>query len=107
MIYTPGMARFIEDNAESIRLIEEQGVMALMTPRPGCNSSFHPYGTEHHWCLASYHCGHSDPKDNGYAVLMMPKTEYTKEQAMDFFYDIIKSTTEGGIYITLLPIKET
>jgi len=73
-------------------------VLNLLRPRNGGNFASYAYQTEHHWCLASNHCGHGEDKDNGYAVCLLPKSKFTKEQAAAGFAEAIHSTTDGVAY---------
>lgn len=98
MTYDPDKTHLIENNTEAIRLIVDQGLLNLLRPRDGGNFASYSYQTEHHWCLASNHCGHEDDKDNGYAVCLIPKSKFTKEEAAYGFADAIYATTEGITY---------
>jgi hypothetical protein len=95
MNYDPDRDHLIEDNVEAMRLIVDQGVLHLMKPKPGQQFVAHCYETEHHYCIASYHCGHDNPIDNGYAVYMASKSKHTSSQAADHFAHAINETTEG------------
>lgn len=106
--YDPNSNHFIEDNFEAAVLIAEQGrilgkaLLDKLTPPPGCNSAHHPYEMEHHWCLASFHCGHELDKDNGYMVVMYSKSLISKQDALDAFAYAVGMNTEGNIYVTPL-----
>lgn len=91
----PGSACLIDDDVEAARILVDHGLIGQMEPKFGfthCNTCFH---TEHHWCLATRDIGHADPVDNGYAVVMLPKSGFTLEQAGEFFADMIGNTTAG------------
>jgi hypothetical protein len=76
-------------------------LLEKLIPASGANSAFHAYETEHHWCQASKHIDHDDDIDNGYMVIMIPKTKMGKEQAAMFFLDMVTSTSFGGITMEL------
>lgn len=95
MKYEPGQDYTIEDNVEATRLIVDQNVLTLLKPRPGQEFVAHCFETETHYCLASYHCGHEDEKENGYVVCMASKELHTAEEAAEHFAYAINSTTEG------------
>lgn len=94
-IYDKDRLYIIENNIEAMRLIVDKGFLHLMVPKPGQSFAAHCYETEHHWCCASFHCGHDDDKDNGYCVAMVPKSKHTKEEAAEGFADCIHETTVG------------
>lgn len=95
MKYEPDQDYTIEDNVEAMRLIVDQNVLTLLKPKPGQEFVAHFYETKAHYCMASYHCGHPDAKENGYVVCMMSKELHTSEAAADRFAYAIRSTTEG------------
>lgn len=88
----------IEDNTECLRLIVDQGVLDLLKPCPGANSAYHCYITEHHYCMASFHTGHGTKKDDGYLIVMVPKSKWEFRRAAEFFADAIVDTSEGISY---------
>jgi hypothetical protein len=93
--YDPNEIHSVEDNVEAMQLIVDRGILHLMVPKPGENFMAHVYETQHHWCMASYHCGHEQEKDNGYAVYMVPKTQWTREEMAARYSHAIIETTEG------------
>lgn len=93
--YDPNELHSVEDNIEAMKLIVDQGILDLMVPQPGGMFVAHGYQTEHHWCLATYHCGHELEKENGYAVYMVPKSKWNMHDAMLRFGMAIAETTEG------------
>lgn len=93
--YDPDKQYVVEDNTEAMKLIVDQGVLDLLRPKDGGNFASYAYQTEHHWCLASSHSGHEVKDENGYAVCMIPKSRFTREQAASGFADVIRSTTDG------------
>lgn len=79
-----------------MRLIVDKGILHLLVPKPGGMFVSHAYSTEHHWSLASYHCGHDeDEKENGYAVFLLPKSKFTEDEAAIGFAHAIHETTGG------------
>lgn len=93
--YDPEEIHSVEDNVEAMQLIVDMGILDLMVPKPGQNFVAHVYGTQNHWCMASYRCGHADEKDNGYAVYMIPKTKFSKDETAQRFGYAIVETTDG------------
>jgi hypothetical protein len=98
MNYDPNKVHIIEDNIEAMRLIVDKGFLDLLVPKPGQQFAAHCYESEHHWCCASFHCGHAEKKDNGYAVAMIPKSTHTKQEASEGFAECIQETTVGITY---------
>lgn len=98
MTYDKDQLYIIEDNLESMRLIVDKGFLDLLVPKPGESFAAHCYESEHHWCCASYHCGHDNEIDNGYCVAMLLKSKHTKEEAAAGFVDCINDTTVGLSY---------
>jgi hypothetical protein len=96
--YDKNQKYIIEDNIEALRILVDLGVLDLLTPKPGANSAYHCYQTEDHYCMASYHTGHGTKVDDGYLIVMVPRTEWTFKQAAHFFADAIVDTTEGISY---------
>ena len=88
----------IEDNVECLRIIVDLGILDLLQPVEGANSAFHCYETEDHNCLASYYTGHGTMKDDGYLIVMLPKTEWSFDRAAQAFADCIVETSEGISY---------
>lgn len=103
MNYDPDEQYIIEDNVEALKLIVEQGVLDQMKPIGTANSSFYAYSTPTHWCLASKHIGHDEDKDNGYCIILMPKSRVSVDDATSFFADCIRETT-SAISMSWLPI---
>ena len=95
MIYDPDKIHLVENNVKAMQLIVDRGILDLLVPRPGGMFVAHAYETEHHWCLATYHCGHEDEKENGYAVYMAPKSQWSSTDAALRFGYAIGETTEG------------
>lgn len=96
--YDKDQKHIISDNIEALQLIVDQGILDLLVPKAGANSAFYSYQTEHHYCLASNHIGHGTQEDNGYMVVMIPKTDWTFKEAAQFFADAIVETNEGISY---------
>lgn len=97
-VYEPDELYVIDDNVEAIRLIVDQGILDLLKPSPGGQFAAHCYETEHHWCMASYHCGHAEETDNGYSVCMAPKSKHSADYAAEMFAHCIHETTVGITY---------
>lgn len=99
---------FISDNIEAIKILTEKGLLNLLKPRGTANSAFHCYEEKDHWCMASNHIGHELEKDNGYAIIKVPKTAMDKEEAGSLFANCIRDTTEGEIsygFERIAPLK--
>jgi hypothetical protein len=96
--YDPDQDHLVDDNVEAMRLIVDRGVLHLLKPKPDQQFVAHFYETEHHYCMASYHCGHELEKDNGYGVYLASKKKHTADQAADHFAYAISQTTEGITY---------
>lgn len=89
MKYKQGEKYIIGDNVEAMKVIVDAGVLNLMKPKGTANTAYYCFEREHHWCLASNHIGHELEKDNGYMVLMLPKSKFDKELAASAFADCI------------------
>lgn len=88
----------VSDNVECLRLIVDRGVLEQLTPCHGANSAFHSYTTDNHYCMASYHTEHGNKEDDGYLIVMVPKTTWTFQRAAQFFANCIADNTEGISY---------
>lgn len=93
--YDPDEAHAVEDNVEAMRLIVGAGVLDKMKPSGTANTSHYHFQTEHHWCSASHHIGHEKESDNGYTVILLPKSRMSKEEAGWFFATLIAKYHEG------------
>lgn len=96
--YDKDQKYIVSDNIEALQLIVDQGILDLLVPKPGTNSAFYSYQTEHHYCLASNHIGHGTERDDGYLVVMIPKSSTTFQDATEFFAYAITETSETISY---------
>ena len=96
--YNSNEQHIVTDNVECLRLLVDRGALEQLKPCPGANSAFHSYTTDHHYCLASYHTEHGNNEDDGYLIVMVPKTTWTFERAAQFFADAIVESTERISY---------
>jgi hypothetical protein len=89
----------IKDNVEALKVImeEKEDILALLNPAPGANSAFHSYQTADHYVMASYHKDHGTKEDDGFLVVMVPKSSWTFQRAAQLFADCIVDNTPGGI----------
>ncbi|MDB6017691.1 MAG: hypothetical protein JWR19_2180 [Pedosphaera sp.] len=79
----------IEDDAQCLRILSEAGLLNALTPRPGKDTACTSFEHGEFRCLACYHYGHTNPADNGYLVVMMPKSIFSEQDAAVFFAGII------------------
>lgn len=93
--YEQGQPHIIKDNVECLRIIVDLGVLDSLTPIPGANSAFHTYTTDDHYCMASYHKEHGTKEDDGYLIVMVPKTTWSFDRAAQFFANCIVDNTDG------------
>ena len=98
----------ITDDVECMRILTDEGLLDKLRPWPGfthVNTAFQYAGC---WCLATYDCGHSDPKDNGYTIVMLPDSSTTLDEAAKFFSEAINGVTHGvriGVEFTVQPLE--
>lgn len=92
--YLPGCCYEISDNAECLRLLVEFGLSDKMQPQGKSNTTYVSVEMEHHYALMSYHKGHTREQDNGFVGLLLAKTNFNKEQAFEFFADLIGNTCD-------------
>jgi hypothetical protein len=85
----------IWDNIEAIKVLTDHGLLHMMEPKPGANTTYHSFDTKDHWCLASKHIEHATDHDNGYMIVMLPKNKTSQEDASHFFAECIAENSEG------------
>lgn len=75
----------VSDDIEAIQILIEHGLLDQCQIKPGCNQAHVFFEHEDQWCIGVNCIGHANPTDNGYAVIQIPKSEATKEEASELF----------------------
>lgn len=93
--YDPDEVYEVVDNVKAMCLLVDAGVLGQLKPRGTANTTHYNFQTVSHWCSASNHIGHEKESDNGYMVIMIPKSKMNIEQAGQFFATMITEYHEG------------
>lgn len=90
----------LKDNVECMKILSDHGLLGTMQPSGAFTASHAAFRHTHegvdYYCLAAYHCGHREEKDNGFTICMLPCKSWTKEEAQEFFKELIRGTTSGA-----------
>lgn len=96
--YLPGQNYILSDDVEVMQLCNDLGVIDKVRPSSGCNTTYIKMDMKSHYALLSYHKDHELEKDNGFAAILLSKWLFTKEQAHEFFSDVIVNTSEKQVF---------
>jgi hypothetical protein len=89
-------AVMMTDDVKCIKLLTDLGLLEVLRPKPPHNQASHAFD-KGYWCLAI--CDFDpDRGDNGYTVCGLPKSEFSKEEAEEFFSDLLRQTSANGIF---------
>lgn len=91
----PNGGILIADDVECIRILAEEGLLDKVRPFPPHNQASHAFGRGEHWCLATCHSGSSD---DGYTILCLPKSRFTREQAGGFFSELLVECSTSNVF---------
>lgn len=88
-------AILIGDDVEVIRVLTEHGMLDKLVPIRGTdhNQASHCFEHGEYWCMATRHWNCQPESDNGYVLAMLPKSVFTKRQAVAFFVEILHETS--------------
>lgn len=98
--YDPDETYLVGDNVEAMRLLVDAGILDQLKPRGTANTAHYHFQTADHWCSGSNHIGHEKESDNGYMVIMVPKSKMDMKQAGQFFATMITEYHEGPDNLT-------
>lgn len=65
---------FLTNDSECKEFLALHNQLQNMVPIGGYDHVFLAFHTEDAYCAARHDVGHEDPRDNGYTVLIIPKT---------------------------------
>jgi hypothetical protein len=79
--------QLITDDAQAKAFLASENMLQTLIPQPPFDhvSAISQNATA--FIGAAYDEGHADPADNGYTVLILPKSHWTKEEAAAFLYE--------------------
>lgn len=88
-------AIMITDDVEVIRILVEHGLLDKLCPMRGTthNQATHCFEHGEYWCMANHHWDCPVESDNGYCLIMVPKSRFTKEQAGRMFTEVLYETS--------------
>lgn len=90
-------ARVIMDDVEVIRILTDEGVLDKLGPErdgnPEHNQASHCFERGEFWCMAVRHWNCVPESDNGYILTMLPKSRFTKQDAVRFFAEVLNETS--------------
>ena len=89
------MAISILNDGTCIEQLKTVGRLDILAVPPGKYSATTFYTYNGFWVMAS-HFDHHDNGDNGYAILMLPQTQVTEEEATEFFNVVLVQGCGGG-----------
>lgn len=98
----------ISDDVEVIRILTDQGVLDKLVPtpsEPANNQASTCFERGDHWCLATRHWGCPVETDNGYLLVAVPKSGFTREEATKMFADLLYDTSESKEFSTVFHEK--
>lgn len=87
---------FIADNAECIRILTELGLVDKLQPHPPWTRAHTYFEYRDCWCAAAYDKGHADEKDNGFSIIMLPKSLMSAEAAYQLLKEVFDKAVEPG-----------
>lgn len=88
----------LTNDTECKEFLASHNQLQNMIPIGGYHHVFLAFNTEDAYCAAAREVGHEDPADNGYTVLIIPKTEMdvrTAAQWIAKFRDAGKKDPDG------------
>lgn len=86
----------ITDNVECLKILLDEGIVEQLKPKDGANVVYHSYQSKDHYCMASYHTDHGNNDDDGYLIVMVPKSSWSFMDAAHFFSNAISENIEDG-----------
>lgn len=101
----------ITDNAKAKAVLLAAGVPAEVFRqgrKPGENLTWYTFEHDSRYWLASYHSGHPNPEDNGFALIGIPVSGMTKLEAAAFFEQCIadfSTTPPRPVWAEIDPVK--
>ena len=87
----------IDDDVECIKILTDHGLLNAMMPGEGFNICFGRFYTDTHYGIASYQRGNARPEDNGYLVVLLPRSEISAIGASEFFAEFVADGVVGAM----------
>lgn len=64
------------------------------------NEKYFHFEEGDYWCQAVHFVGHADDKDNSYMLIRLPKQKMNKEEAAEFFLQMMVANRQPGAVTT-------
>lgn len=77
----------ITDDEQAKAFLASENMLSSMIPQKPFNSVSGISQNDTAFIGASFHEGHANPADNGYTVLILPKSHWTPEEAAQFLFE--------------------
>lgn len=84
----------ITSDIECARILTDEGLLDKLVPQEEANMAATFFERWEHYCMAVKHWGHADPTDNGFIIIMLPKSRFSRMDAARFFAEAINDTKD-------------
>lgn len=87
--------QIITDDAACARILADVGLLDKLRPTPPFTHTSTTFCYQGYYCLATYDYGHPNEIDNGFSIVMVPKTQDNMCDAARFFQELLCGITFG------------
>lgn len=101
-------ARIVMDNVEAMRILTDVGIVDKLQPVPPWTRAHTYFEYGEFWCVGTYDKGHELEVDNGFGIVMLPKSSFTSQEAYELLELMMEETkTHQGGTSQIFPLDKT
>ncbi len=89
--------KILNQDAECIELLTRAGVLDKLEISEPFTHANYVWADDENFYLATKDIGHADPAENGFCIVVIPRTECTQQEAAALFAKAISMTTFGVV----------
>ena len=96
----------LQDDEECKRVSLEVGRLAIPHKTPGFTASWTFFDYNGTYCMCRYAYNHPEAINNGYTIIALPQSEWTKEQAERTFLNLMNAQAKPGAAMECIELPQ-